>query len=157
MSTRRLNSLKGGDPANVRFGSLADILRCGSHVRFSPDTGHYRKAKCHSYSEPMLLFCNRRLLHSLRFAESLHSVIWHHGVPSIIGGPPDTGARDRDVLQHHVSAPAAARSRNQVTPAIGRRRAAGRQLSPSRSLLKIALFPSPATRKAACRLLSSAG
>ena len=59
--------------------------------------------------------------------------------------------------KRHVSAPAAARSRNQVTPAIGRRRAAGRQLSPSRSLLKIALFSSPATRKAACRLLSSAG
>jgi hypothetical protein len=64
---------------------------------------------------------------------------------------------DVHVLWRYVSAPAAARSRNQVTPAIGRRRAAGRQLSPSRSLLKIALFSSPATKKAACRLLSSAG
>ena len=46
------------------------------------ETGHYRKAKCHSYSEPMLLFCsepmllfcNRRLLHSLRFAECIRIV-----------------------------------------------------------------------------------
>ena len=26
--------------ANVRFGSLADILRCGSDVRFAPESGH---------------------------------------------------------------------------------------------------------------------
>ena len=26
---------------NVRFGSLADILRCESHVRFAPESGHY--------------------------------------------------------------------------------------------------------------------
>jgi hypothetical protein len=25
---------------NVRFGSLADILRRGSHVRFTPESGH---------------------------------------------------------------------------------------------------------------------
>jgi len=25
---------------DVRFGSLADILRCESHVRFSPESGH---------------------------------------------------------------------------------------------------------------------
>jgi hypothetical protein len=25
---------------HVRFGSLADILRCGSHVRFTPNSGH---------------------------------------------------------------------------------------------------------------------
>jgi hypothetical protein len=27
---------------NVRFGSLADILRCGSHVHFTPNSGHLR-------------------------------------------------------------------------------------------------------------------
>jgi hypothetical protein len=26
-----------------RFGSLADILRCGSHVRFTPKSGHSLK------------------------------------------------------------------------------------------------------------------
>ena len=26
-------------PPNVRFGSLADILRCDSHVRFTPKSG----------------------------------------------------------------------------------------------------------------------
>ena len=26
--------------ADVRFGSLADILRCGSHVRLTPESGH---------------------------------------------------------------------------------------------------------------------
>ena len=26
--------------ADVRFGSLADILRCDSHVRFTPESGH---------------------------------------------------------------------------------------------------------------------
>ena len=28
--------------AHVRFGSLADILRCGSDVRFTPESGHVR-------------------------------------------------------------------------------------------------------------------
>ena len=28
--------------ANVRFGSLADILQCRSHVRFTPKSGHVR-------------------------------------------------------------------------------------------------------------------
>ena len=33
--------------SNVRFGSLADILRCGSNVRFTPKSGHVRcKSKC---------------------------------------------------------------------------------------------------------------
>ena len=27
--------------SNVRFGSLADILRCGSDVRFTPESGHW--------------------------------------------------------------------------------------------------------------------
>ena len=27
--------------ADVRFGSLADILRCGSHVRSYPESGHW--------------------------------------------------------------------------------------------------------------------
>ena len=35
---------------NVRFGSLADILRCGSDVRFAPESGHVgalaMSAKC---------------------------------------------------------------------------------------------------------------
>ena len=32
---------------NVRFGSLADILRCDSHVRSTPESGHVRcKERC---------------------------------------------------------------------------------------------------------------
>jgi hypothetical protein len=30
-------ALEGAGVVDVRFGSLADILRCGSHVRFSGD------------------------------------------------------------------------------------------------------------------------
>ena len=42
--TTRGSALKGvvTRPANVRFGSLADILRCGRHVRFTPESGHVR-------------------------------------------------------------------------------------------------------------------
>jgi hypothetical protein len=29
-----------GARGSVRFGSLADILRCESHVRFTPESGH---------------------------------------------------------------------------------------------------------------------
>jgi hypothetical protein len=29
-----------GLPVDVRFGSLADILRCSSDVRFTPQSGH---------------------------------------------------------------------------------------------------------------------
>jgi hypothetical protein len=28
------------EETNVRFGSLADILRCNRHVRFTPESGH---------------------------------------------------------------------------------------------------------------------
>ena len=47
---QRVNSpsIMGWD---VRFGSLADISHRNHHVRFPPDTGHYRKANGHSYSE----------------------------------------------------------------------------------------------------------
>ena len=32
---------------NVRFGSLAGILRCGGHVRFTPKSGHWAvQIKC---------------------------------------------------------------------------------------------------------------
>jgi hypothetical protein len=29
-------------PANVRFGPIADILQCDSHMRFTPESGHVR-------------------------------------------------------------------------------------------------------------------
>ncbi len=32
-----------GHRSHVRFGSLADILRCGSDVRFAPNSGHERQ------------------------------------------------------------------------------------------------------------------
>ena len=32
--------LVASDREKVRFGSLADILRCGSNVRFTPESGH---------------------------------------------------------------------------------------------------------------------
>ena len=34
-------------PRTLRFGSSADILRCGTHVRFTPESGHVRcKNEC---------------------------------------------------------------------------------------------------------------
>jgi hypothetical protein len=39
--------------SNVRFGSLADILRCGSDVRFTPESGHSQaQNKCPLLTKP---------------------------------------------------------------------------------------------------------
>jgi hypothetical protein len=34
----------GSEACNVRFGSKADISACPRHVRFTPESGHYRSA-----------------------------------------------------------------------------------------------------------------
>ena len=37
-----------GALVHVRFGSLADILRRGRHVRFTPESGHFRRLAARS-------------------------------------------------------------------------------------------------------------
>ena len=42
VALRSLETWRATLGLNVRFGSLADILRCGSDVRFTPNSGHVR-------------------------------------------------------------------------------------------------------------------
>ena len=44
-SKRRFGSCMRGTSRNVRFGSKADILCCGSHVRFTPESGPGEKGE----------------------------------------------------------------------------------------------------------------
>ena len=58
---------------DVRFGSLADILRCGSDVRFTPENGH---VQCNSVLSAK---CQKRTLPELfdDFVSASKEPLWH--------------------------------------------------------------------------------